>query len=749
MIKVEHLQKNFGDFKVLRDVNVTIKKGEVVSIIGPSGAGKTTLLRCLNLLDTPTGGKIFINEENILAKNVNVPRLRQKMGMVFQSFNLFEHLTVMENLCIGQVKLLGKTKAEAQDKGYELLKTVGLADKADVYPRQLSGGQKQRVAIARCLSMNPEIILFDEPTSALDPTMVSEVLAVIRSLAKQGMTMAIVTHEMRFAKDVSTRVLYIDEGVVYEEGSPKQIFENPQKEKTRIFVNRIRNFHYRINSADYDLYELNSEVEAFSDKHLFSGKTRHNILLLIEECLQIIPLKGGADLSLEYSEKTGDISLRVELPSSAGSILNNGAGQNALSISIINGITYGLQERETDGKTILSAMLKRSATSSIESELKIAHDIQMGMLHNVFPPFPNRKEVDIYAALNPAKEVGGDLYEFFIEGDNLYFGIGDVSGKGIPASMLMTVTLSLLRSTAMKSHSPAAAMNLLNLSILENNFSDMFITLWIGVLNLKTGVLKYCNAGHNPPVIINPDGKCGWLKVIPNLPVGVLKEFTYKEQSVTLPDKSAVILYTDGVTEAESAEKEFYGKAKLLEVIQRKHNATSCEIIGNILSDVEFHVKDNEPSDDITLLAVKYDKRKTEKQTLIIANKIEELNKVAGFVEQIGKQLSLTSELVMNLDLALEEAVSNVVFYAYETQSGDKQIEITASYCSGKLIFTITDNGKAFNPTLINEPDTVLPAEKRPVGGLGMFLIKKIMDEVEYQRINDCNILIMTKIINK
>ena len=359
MIRVEHLQKNYGDLKVLRDVNTTIEKGEVISIIGPSGTGKSTFLRCLNLLDMPNGGRIFIDEEDILAKNANVSRLRQKMGMVFQSFNLFEHLTVLENLCIGPVKLLGKTKEEAQAKGRELLKMVGLAEKADAYSQQLSGGQKQRVAIARCLSMKPEIILFDEPTSALDPTMVSEVLAVIRSLAKQGMTMAIVTHEMSFARDVSSRIFYMDEGIIYEEGSPEQIFENPEKEKTRMFINRIRNLHYRINSADYDLYALNTEVEAFCDKHFFNAKTQRNILLLIEECLQIVPLKEGVDLALEYSEKTGEISLKIELPNTVGSVLQGDPDPDMLSLSIINGLTNGLQESLTEKKTILSTVLKQ------------------------------------------------------------------------------------------------------------------------------------------------------------------------------------------------------------------------------------------------------------------------------------------------------------------------------------------------------------------------------------------------------
>lgn len=358
MIRVEHLEKSYGDLKVLHDVNAFIEKGEVISIIGPSGTGKSTFLRCLNLLDSPTGGKIFIDGEDILDRKADVPRLRQKMGMVFQSFNLFEHLTVMDNLCIGPVKLLHKTKTEALKRGRELLKTVGLTEKADVYPRQLSGGQKQRVAIARCLSMGPDIILFDEPTSALDPTMVSEVLAVIRSLSKQGMTLVIVTHEMSFAKDVSNRIFYMDEGRIYEEGSPQQIFDNPQKEKTRIFINRIRNFHYHINSPDYDLYALNAEVEVFCIKHFFGEKTLRNILLLMEECLQIIPLKEGADVWLEYSEKTGDISLNIELPASAGSILDK--DPDMISLSIINGLTHGLQESCTEKNTILSAVIKQS-----------------------------------------------------------------------------------------------------------------------------------------------------------------------------------------------------------------------------------------------------------------------------------------------------------------------------------------------------------------------------------------------------
>lgn len=359
MIRIEHLKKNFGQLEVLRDVNATVRKGEVISIIGPSGTGKSTLLRCINLLEHPSGGEIYIDDRNILAKKANVAKLRQKMGMVFQHFNLFDHLTILENICIGPMKLMKKTRQEAEARGMELLKMVGLAEKTGAYPRQLSGGQKQRVAIARCLSMEPEVILFDEPTSALDPTMVSEVLSVIKTLAKQGMTMLIVTHEMAFANDVSTRIFYMDEGVIYEDGTPEQIFGDPQKEKTRIFINRIRNLHYAINSPDYDLYELNSEITAFCQKHFLSSKHQHNLLLLTEEILQLVPLDKGAEYVLSYSEKTGELGIDLQLRDAPGPVINAEPGPDMISMSIISGLTKSLTETYDDGKLSISMVLKQ------------------------------------------------------------------------------------------------------------------------------------------------------------------------------------------------------------------------------------------------------------------------------------------------------------------------------------------------------------------------------------------------------
>ena len=239
MIETRDLKKNFGDLVVLRGITQTIKKGEKVVIIGPSGSGKSTYLRCLNLLETPDSGEIYIDGVDILDKKNNINIIRQKMGMVFQHFNLFPHLTVLENITLAPVTLKLKTKEQATEDAYKLLDKIGLRDKANVYPSTLSGGQKQRIAIVRSLAMDPEVILFDEPTSALDPEMVGEVLAVMEQLAEDGMTMVVVTHEMGFARKVADRVLFMYDGIVLEEGTPEEIFGNPKHERTKQFFQSV------------------------------------------------------------------------------------------------------------------------------------------------------------------------------------------------------------------------------------------------------------------------------------------------------------------------------------------------------------------------------------------------------------------------------------------------------------------------------------------------------------------------------
>lgn len=239
MIEVKNLNKTFGGHVVLNGVTETIKKGEKVVIIGPSGSGKSTFLRCLNLMETPTSGEIWFEGENITDKKTNINHIRQKMGMVFQQFNLFPHLTVKENIMLAPVKLKLMSQEEASKKADQLLERVGLPDKADAYPKKLSGGQKQRIAIARTLAMNPDVILFDEPTSALDPEMVGEVLELMKELADDGMTMVVVTHEMGFAREVATRVLFMDGGNIKEQNPPKEFFENPQNERLKAFLSKV------------------------------------------------------------------------------------------------------------------------------------------------------------------------------------------------------------------------------------------------------------------------------------------------------------------------------------------------------------------------------------------------------------------------------------------------------------------------------------------------------------------------------
>ena len=239
LIKVESLEKAFGEIQVLKGITTDIKKGEVVVVIGPSGSGKSTFLRCLNLLEEPTGGKIYFEGTDITDPQVNINLHRQKMGMVFQQFNLFPHMTVLKNMTIGPIKLQGISKKEAEKRALALLERVGLADRADAYPSQLSGGQKQRVAIVRALCMQPEVMLFDEPTSALDPEMVGEVLDVMKSLANEGMTMVVVTHEMGFAREVADRVIFIDEGIIMEENTPDELFSNPKSSRLQDFLGKV------------------------------------------------------------------------------------------------------------------------------------------------------------------------------------------------------------------------------------------------------------------------------------------------------------------------------------------------------------------------------------------------------------------------------------------------------------------------------------------------------------------------------
>lgn len=356
VISISHLQKEFDNgLKVLKDVNAEIKKGEVISIIGPSGTGKSTFLRCLNLLGKPTGGSIIIDGEDILAPTADVPRLRQKMGMVFQSFNLFNDMSILQNITFAPMKIQGKSQEDAEKEARELLSMVGLAEKASAMPHELSGGQKQRVAIARALAMHPDILLFDEPTSALDPTMVSEVLGVMRTLAKNGLTMMVVTHEMRFAREVSSRVFYMDEGVIYEDGTPEQIFDNPQREKTKVFVNQIREFRYDINSTDFDFYEILGKVDNFCNRYNLSRNAIDMVQHAIEESLLMLKPGHGGYVKIKYSEMTNTTGTSVFTPVAVpADILER--PENEISASLLKGLCDEIKLESMNGGTALKCV---------------------------------------------------------------------------------------------------------------------------------------------------------------------------------------------------------------------------------------------------------------------------------------------------------------------------------------------------------------------------------------------------------
>ena len=359
MIKIEHLKKEYAGVTPLKDVSTEIHDGDVIAVIGPSGTGKSTLLRCINQLEKPTSGRIWVDGTEITDKRCDINKVRQKMGMVFQSFNLFGHLTVIENIMLSPVDLLGKTRQEAYDRGMELLRMVGLAEKALSYPDELSGGQKQRIAIARTLAMDPEVILLDEPTSALDPTMVGEVQAVIRELAKTGKTMMIVTHEMNFARAISNRIFYMDEGGIYEDGTPEQIFEHPQRENTRRFIRKLKVLELKIESRDYDFLGMAGQIEAYCNKNQIAPKLANRIQLVFEETVQmLLPALDHPQIQAvsEYAEASESAEWAI---SYGGPQMNVTATGDELALAVIRGAAESVSFAWHDGEELPNRLAVR------------------------------------------------------------------------------------------------------------------------------------------------------------------------------------------------------------------------------------------------------------------------------------------------------------------------------------------------------------------------------------------------------
>jgi polar amino acid transport system ATP-binding protein len=355
MIRTVNLCKRFGELTVFRDVNIHIQKGECVAVIGPSGTGKSVLFRTLAMLEKPDCGHVFVNGRDITLKDVNINKVREKFGMVYQGFHLFSHLNVLENITLAPLKVKKMDKKEAQNRAMELLSMVGLSDKRSSFPHQLSGGQQQRVAIARSLAMDPDIILFDEPTSALDPSMTGEVLAIIRKLAKSGLTMMISTHEMRFAQDVADRVFFMDEGGVYEEGTSDQIFNNPKRERTRMFIRKLKVFSYSIISKGFDMVSMNVQIEMFCQKYNVEFKKINYIQLVLEELIiEVISSlckvdQPQIDFTIEFSEERDEIEITFNYRGREFNPFVTNDDEEHLGVVLVTGISKSINYRYVNG----------------------------------------------------------------------------------------------------------------------------------------------------------------------------------------------------------------------------------------------------------------------------------------------------------------------------------------------------------------------------------------------------------------
>jgi len=379
----------------------------------------------------------------------------------------------------------------------------------------------------------------------------------------------------------------------------------------------------------------------------------------------------------------------------------------------------------------------------MESELQIGRNIQMSMIPNTFPPFPERHDIDLAACLIPAKEVGGDLYDFYIRDDKLFFCIGDVSGKGVPASLVMAVTRSLFRTVSVHEKSPQRIVMSMNEAMSDMNESNMFVTLFCGILDLQTGHLRYCNAGHNPPLVLSDEIHA--LEVLPNLPLGIMADMSFQEQESDLKFDDTLFLFTDGLNEAENAEFEQFTEKRLEAVLQQHRDARGH--LDAMKQAVSEFVGEAPQSDDLTMLVIHYmnnNYQKSSERHLILHNDIQQIPQLADFIETIASEANLDQGLAMSLNLALEEAVTNVIEYAYP-EGSDGLVDIEAVIREGQLDFIISDSGKPFDPTAKPEVDITAGVEERPIGGLGIHLVRHIMDSVSYMREDGKNYLTMIK----
>ena len=363
LIEVKGLKKSFGSLDVLKGIDLNVEDGERIAIIGGSGCGKSVFLRSLCLLEKPDAGQIIIDGREITAaKGAQVDEIRRDMGMVFQKFHLFSEMDVMDNLCLAPIRLKGMSRQDAEKKAMELLEQVGLAARAHAWPTVLSGGQQQRIAICRCLMMEPKVLLFDEPTSALDPTMVGEVLAVIRMLAKRDLGMLIVTHEMNFAREVSDRVLFFADGGIYEQGTPAEIFDAPKREKTISFINKIKYFVYEITRRDFDLMQMQGGIQSFGEKYGLDQKRTYRLQICCEELIYELldhcyPNRDDVDLKLTVSHAEADGATKIALSCGGAAFNPFEQDEEGLGVTILKNMATKLDYRHTDGRNQINIEL--------------------------------------------------------------------------------------------------------------------------------------------------------------------------------------------------------------------------------------------------------------------------------------------------------------------------------------------------------------------------------------------------------
>lgn len=385
----------------------------------------------------------------------------------------------------------------------------------------------------------------------------------------------------------------------------------------------------------------------------------------------------------------------------------------------------------------------RRQKAAFERELRVASRIQMALLPKSFPPYPERNDVDLHATLVPAKEVGGDLYDFYIRDEKMFFCIGDVSGKGIPASLVMAITRTLFRNVSTRESKPHSIVSAMNNTLAEDNQNNFFVTLFVGVLDLPTGVLSYCNAGHEPPIIINETATP--LKVDSNLPIGAISQWHYTMQEITITPHTTIFLYTDGVTEAKDAAHNQFGKQRMLRALTT--NAKPKTIVDNMTAAIHSFVGGARQSDDITMMAVCYNKQERAvrlNRSLTLTNDVSNIPELTKFVNEVCREVDFNNSKTKQVRLAMEEAVVNVIDYAYPHGTTGK-IYIEAVANDERLKFTITDSGKPFDITAYPDVDLNIPAEERPIGGLGIHIVRQMMDSINYNRIDGKNVLTLRK----